>query len=59
MPSLDDPPGARLRKKMGRHPVRVPMKTDVHGLGFKAGVGLMEGLGEKRPQTGGPKLAGM
>ena len=37
---------------------RVPMKTDVHGLGFKAGAGLMEGLGEKRPRTEGPKLAG-
>jgi len=37
---------------------RVTMKTDVHGLGFRAGAGLMESLGEKRPQTGGPKLAG-
>jgi G patch domain-containing protein 1 len=37
---------------------RVSMKTDVHGLGFKAGAGLMESLGEKRPQTEGPKLAG-
>ena len=37
---------------------RVPMKTDVHGLGFKAGAGLMESIGEKRPRASGPKLAG-
>jgi len=37
---------------------RVPMKSDPHGLGFRAGAGLMESLGEKRPQPKGPKLAG-
>jgi len=52
MPPLDDPPGAHLRKKMGQHPVWVPMKTDVHRLDFKASVGLMEGLGEKRLRPG-------
>jgi G patch domain-containing protein 1 len=37
---------------------RVPMKTDVHGLGFKAGAGLMESIDEKLPRAVGPKLAG-
>jgi G patch domain-containing protein 1 len=37
---------------------RVPMKVDVYGVGFKAAAGLVEGLGEKRPQSKGPKLAG-
>jgi G patch domain-containing protein 1 len=37
---------------------RVPMKTDAYGIGFRAGAGLMESLGEKRPQSKGPKLAG-
>jgi G patch domain-containing protein 1 len=37
---------------------RVLMKTDAHGIGFKAGAGLIENLGQKRPQTKGPKLSG-
>jgi len=37
---------------------RVPMKADVHGVGFRAGAGLIESLGEKRPQSKGPKLSG-
>ena len=37
---------------------RVSMKVDVYGVGFKAAAGLVEGLGEKRPQSKGPKLAG-
>jgi G patch domain-containing protein 1 len=37
---------------------RVPMKTDAHGIGFKAGAGLAENLRGKRPQTKDPKLSG-
>ena len=39
---------------------RLPMKSDVHGLGFRGAAGLMESLGHKPPPQakGGPKLAG-
>lgn len=37
---------------------RLPMKTDTHGVGFKAGAGLTESLGKKHPHTKGPKLSG-
>ena len=36
---------------------RLPMKSDAHGIGFNAGAGLSEGLGQKRPQAKGPKLS--
>jgi len=56
----DDDEEAKLHMYPPRDTVvpRVQMKTDVHGLGFKAGAGLMEGLGEKRPRAEGLKLAG-
>ncbi|KAI0256003.1 hypothetical protein BJV78DRAFT_1175026 [Lactifluus subvellereus] len=36
---------------------RFPMKSDPHGLGYAAGPGLIESLGQKRPGSKGPKLA--
>ena len=58
--ALDDDEEAKRHMYPPRDTIvpRVPMKTDVYGLGFKAGAGLIESLGKKRPQSKGPRLAG-
>lgn len=37
---------------------RFSMKSDSYGVGYTAGPGLVESLGQKRPEVKGPKLAG-
>ena len=58
--ALDDDEEAKRHLYPPRDTVvpRVLMKTDAHGIGFKAGAGLIDKLGQKRPQTKGPKLSG-
>ena len=58
--ALDDDEEAKRHLYPPRDSVvpRVPMKSDVFGIGFKTGAGLVESLGQKRPQTKGPKLSG-
>jgi G patch domain-containing protein 1 len=58
--ALDDDEEAKRHLYPPRDTVvpRVSMKTDPHGIGFKAGAGLIENLGQKRPQTKGPNLSG-
>lgn len=58
--ALDDDEEAKRHLYPPRDTVvpRVAMKTDAHGIGFKAGAGLNESLGQKRPQTKGPQLSG-
>ncbi len=58
--SLDDDEEAKRHLYPPRDTVvpRVLMKTDAYGIGYKAGAGLIESLGQKRPQTKGPKLSG-
>ena len=58
--ALDDDEEAKRHMYPPRDTVvpRVSMKTDAHGIGFKAGAGLIENPGQKRPQTKGPKLSG-
>jgi G patch domain-containing protein 1 len=58
--ALDDDEEAKRHMYPPRDTIvpRVPMKTDVYGLGFQAGAGLIESLGKKQPQSKGPRLAG-
>lgn len=60
--TLDDDEEAKRHLYPPRDTIvpRVQMKSDVYGIGFKAGAGLVESLGQgqKHPQTKGPKLSG-
>ena len=58
--ALDDDEEAKRHMYPPRDTVvpRFPMKSDSKGLGFAAAPGLVESLGQKRPEVKGPKLAG-
>ncbi|KAF8273088.1 hypothetical protein EI94DRAFT_1676992 [Lactarius quietus] len=57
--ALDDDEEAKRHMYPPRDTVvpRFPMKSDSNGLGFAAGPGLVESLGQKRPEVKGPTLA--
>ena len=58
--ALDDDEEAKRHLYPPRDTVvpRVSMKTDGYGIGYKTAAGLVESLGQKGPQTKGPKLSG-
>ena len=57
--ALDDDEEAKRHLYPPRDTVvpRFPMKSDSKGLGFAAAPGLVESLGQKRPEAKGPRLA--
>ncbi|KAI0305795.1 hypothetical protein B0F90DRAFT_1872703 [Multifurca ochricompacta] len=57
--ALDDDEEAKRHLYPPRDTVvpRVQMKSDAYGLGYTAASGLNEGLGQKRPESKGPRLA--
>jgi len=57
--ALDDDEEAKRHLYPPRDTVvpRVPMKLDAHGVGYVTAAGLIESLGQTRPQPKGPKLA--
>jgi G patch domain-containing protein 1 len=58
--ALDDDEEAKRHMYPPRDTVvpRFPIKSDPYGLGHAAAPGLIESLGQKRPESKGPKLAG-
>ena len=58
--ALDDDDEAKRHMYPPRDTVvpRFSTKSDSYGLGYTAGPGLVESLGQKRPEVKGPKLAG-
>ena len=58
--ALDDDEEAKRHMYPPRDTVvpRFPIKSDSNGLGYTAGPGLVESLGQKRPEVKGPKLSG-
>jgi G patch domain-containing protein 1 len=58
--ALDDDEEAKRHLYPPRDTVvpRFSMKSDPYGLGYTAAPGLVESLGQKRPASKGPKLAG-
>ncbi|SRR6266702_3617422 len=57
--ALDDDEEAKRHMYPPRDTVvpRFSMKSDSYGIGYTAGPGLVESLGQKRPEVKGPRLA--